>query len=100
MVKTIGEFKDELKTMRKEIYRKGEYADPKLIASWVDRLIISLEGITPKLDLMMQDIEELNDAVNSMAGMKSKKKGGIKKKIKKAVKKVKKKIKSSKKKKR
>lgn len=99
MVKTIKEFKDEMKTLRKEIYRKGKSADTKLVASWVDRLTISLAGVSPKLDLMMQDIEELNKAVSSMQGktVKTKKKKGIKKKIKKAVKKVKRKIKGKKK---
>ena len=87
MVKTIKEFKDEVKMIRREMYRKGKYADTKLVASWLDRLLISLEGISPKLDLMMQDIEELNDAMdNCTCGAVSKKKK-TKKKVKKKVKK-------------
>jgi len=65
VVKTIEEFKDEVRLIRKEMYRKGEYADTKLVASWLDRLLISLEGVSIKLDLMMQDIEALNDAMDN-----------------------------------
>lgn len=65
MVETIEEFKDEVKMIRREMYRKGEYADTKLVASWLDRLLISLEKVSIKLDLMMQDVEELNDAMDN-----------------------------------
>ncbi len=97
MVKTIQEFKDEVKMLRQELYQKGEYADVKLIASWLDRLLLSLEELAPKLDLMMQDVEELNNAVDALSSGKKQKKQGIKKKIKKAAKKLKKKIKTKKK---
>ena len=73
MVKTIKEFKDEVKMIRREMYRKGQYADAKLVASWLDRLLISLEKVAPKLDLMMLDIEELNKAVDACAGTPRKK---------------------------
>jgi len=98
MVKTIKEFKDEIEMIRKELYQKGEYADVKLVASWLDRLLISLEDVAPKLDLMMEEIEELNNAVDALSPGKKARKGGIKKKIKKTVKKIKKKFKKKKKK--
>lgn len=88
VVKTIKEFKDEIKMIRREMYRKGSYADTKLIASWLDRLLISLEGISPKLDLMMQDVEELNEAMdNCTCSPRPKTKKKAKKKAKKKVKK-------------
>ena len=75
MVETIEEFKDEVKLIRREMYKKGEYADTKLVASWLDRLLISLEKVSTKLDLMMQDVEELNDAMdNCTCGVAPKKK--------------------------
>ncbi len=94
MVKTIEEFKDEIKTIRREMYEKGEYADIKLVASWLDRLLISLESIAPKLDLMMIELEELNKAVTAIpAGKKVKAKEAKKilKKTKKLTKKAKRK---------
>jgi hypothetical protein len=93
VVKTIKEFRSEVKMIRREMYRKGNYADTKLVASWLDRLCISLEGVSVKLDLMMQDIEELNEAMDSCTC------GAVKKKVKKSKKKVKKKAKKKTKKK-
>jgi len=87
VVKTIKEFKNEVKMIRKEMYRKGNYADNKLVASWLDRLCISLEGVSVKLDLMMQDIEELNEAMDSCTCGAVKKKKKAKKKVKKKAKK-------------
>ncbi len=89
VVKTIKEFKDEVKMIRREMYRKGSYADTKLVASWLDRLLISLEEISPKLDLMMQDIEELNEAMdNCTCTPRPKAKKKVKKKVKKKAKKT------------
>jgi hypothetical protein len=62
MVKTILEFKDELKTLRREMRKKGAKADTKLVASWVDKLVISLEGLTPSLGLMREELNQLADA--------------------------------------
>ncbi|MBW3022586.1 hypothetical protein KY308_00595 [Candidatus Woesearchaeota archaeon] len=92
VVKTIKEFKEELKMIRKDIYKKGEFADNELIASWLDRLLVSLEEIAPKLDLMMIEIEELSES-SGTAPMKKKKAKKAKKKPKKAAKKAKKKAK-------
>ena len=49
------------------MFKKGENADSKLLGSWLDRLLIALEGICPKLDLMMVEIEELNKAVDALS---------------------------------
>ena len=62
MVKTIAEFRDELKTLREEMKSKGEFADAKLVASWVDRLVIALEGITPTLGLMGEALSQIAEA--------------------------------------
>ena len=95
MVKTIKEFKSELKIIRKELYRSAEFADPKLVASWLDRLLVSLEELSPKLDLMMIEIEQLSKSSGkTMPAKKTRKKiKKTKKKSKKAAKKMKKKTK-------
>ncbi|MBU0591626.1 hypothetical protein KKF81_06365 [Candidatus Micrarchaeota archaeon] len=52
MVKSIKEFQDELGVLRKEMYNYGETADAELVASWLDRLVISLDKLCNNLDLM------------------------------------------------
>lgn len=86
MVKTIKEFKDELRTIRRELYRSGGSADPRMIASWLDRLVITLEEIAPKLDLMMVEIEQLSKRP-AKAAAKKKTKKKVKKKVKKKMRK-------------
>ena len=56
MVETISEFEDELKSIREEMKAKGAKADTKVIASWLDRLIIALEGVTPALAMIDEEI--------------------------------------------
>lgn len=60
MVETIEEFGDELRVLRNELVAKGNTADVKLVASWVDRLILSLEKVTPTLALMAIELEQLS----------------------------------------
>jgi len=83
VVKTIVEFKDEIRMIRADMNRRGEFADTKLIASWLDRLLISLEAIAPQLDLMAIELEELVDAVDALASQKKAKSAGKKKPAKK-----------------
>jgi hypothetical protein len=61
-METLDGFKDELKELKKDIYKKGEDVDVKDVASWVDRLVISLEKITDTLDALEENIEVLSDA--------------------------------------
>lgn len=91
MVKTILEFKDELKTLRREMRKKGRKADTKLVASWVDKLVISLEGLTPSLGLMREELNQLAEAEECVcvADMPKMKKGKKKKPAKKVAKKKK-----------
>ena len=91
MVKTIKEFRDEIRAIRGELYRSGEYADPRLVASWLDRLLISLETLAPKLDLMMVEIEQLSKSSAKAPGKKAAKRAKVKKPKKKAKKAAKKK---------
>jgi hypothetical protein len=59
MVETIDEFADELKDIRAEMREKGAYADAKLVASWLDRLVEAMESLTPMLGLMGESLEQV-----------------------------------------
>lgn len=97
MVKTIKEFKSEVKEIRRDINKRGKKASLKLVASWLDRLLISIEGVAPTLDLMQISIEQLSKSGTTLKVKAGKVK--VKKvKMKKAKKKVKKTVKREKKK--
>ena len=55
----MEEFEDELKTLREEIKEKGEFADARLIASWLDRLIIAIENVTPAISVMDEEMSQV-----------------------------------------
>lgn len=76
-MKTIKEFKNEVKSIRQDIRKRGNDADRKLMASWLDRLLISLEELSPTLDLMQEELDQLSKIGTKM------KKGKLKVKIKK-----------------
>ena len=59
MVESIEEFQDELKALREEIREMGPKADTKLVASWLDRLVIALEKLTPTIDLMSEGLDQM-----------------------------------------
>jgi hypothetical protein len=59
MVKTIKEFQDELRVLREEMYDYGETADSELVASWLDRLVISLDKLCVNLDIMAVEVETM-----------------------------------------
>jgi hypothetical protein len=62
MAKTIEEFKEDLRLLRAELYENGEKADIKLLGSYVDRLLISLEGLAETLESIDIGMEELANA--------------------------------------
>lgn len=98
MVQTIKQFLDEIRMIRKDMYLRGERADTLLVASWLDRLVISLEKVAPTLDLMSEELDQLAKA--DMAKPKKKTKKVAKKKPKKASRKKARKPKKAKKKRR
>jgi len=57
MVETIDEFRDELGAIRDEMRQKGEKADARMVASWLDRLIIAMENLAPTLDMMGEGLD-------------------------------------------
>ena len=107
MIKTVREFQDDLKALRAEMYQRGEFADTELVASWLDRLIISLDKLSVSLDLMAVEVEVLSKRpskggikIKKAAKKKTKKKAAKKKAKKKPKKKAKKATKKKSKKKR
>jgi len=91
VVKTIAEFRDELRALRQEMFDNAEIADLHLVASWVDQLVISLEGLTHSLELMDVEVETLCgccDNVPARASVPSPKAKPAKKKAKKPAKKA------------
>ncbi len=57
MVKTLPEFRDDLRALREEMFSNAENADLKLVASWVDRLAMALEDLSVTLELMDQSVD-------------------------------------------
>jgi hypothetical protein len=57
MTKSITEFKEELKALRQEMRQNANRADSKLVASWIDKLVISLEGFTETLEMIDNELE-------------------------------------------
>ena len=78
MVKTIKEFRDELRMIRQEMYEQGETADTELVASWLDRVVISLDKVSSTLDLMAVEVDIMSKCCGTRA------KEGKAKKVKKA----------------
>jgi hypothetical protein len=67
MVKTIEEFKDELRALRREMFANAEVADTKLVASWVDRLAISLEGLSDSLQAIEAELDTCGECCSAPA---------------------------------
>lgn len=59
VIQTIEEFQDELKALRAEIAANPDSIDAKLVAAWLDKLIIALQGLTTNLGLMSAGVELL-----------------------------------------
>jgi len=70
-VETINEFADEIKAIKQEIYEKGDAADAKTVASWLDRLLIALDKIAPTLDLLAVEVAQISEVINNMQKEKS-----------------------------
>jgi len=65
MTKSITEFREELRALRYEMSHNASRADAKLLASWVDKLVISLEGFTETLDMFNNELEVTGECCGS-----------------------------------
>lgn len=57
MAKSLDEFREELRALRDEMYQSSDTADLKLVASYLDRLVMSLEGLSETLEAMENEVE-------------------------------------------
>ncbi len=79
MTKTFAEIKDDLKFIREELYRNSDKLDFKLLASYLDRTILSLEDLTDSLDVVDNEMDalcscaECEEPVKKATALKSKK---------------------------
>jgi hypothetical protein len=62
MVKTVEEFKDEMRTLRREMFQNADTADMKLVASWVDRIAMALEDLSDSLEVLTLSVETVSEA--------------------------------------
>lgn len=75
MIETVAEFKEEIRAIRNDMRDVGAKADTKLVASWLDRLVIALEKLTPTIDLMSEGLDQVaeNDCACECCGMEEEK---------------------------
>ena len=62
MAETVDQFRDELRALRVDLYSSGENTDIKLLASYLDRLIIALDDLAQNLDLMSVEVETMGES--------------------------------------
>jgi hypothetical protein len=89
MAKTIEEFREDLKLLKQDLYQNAETMDIRMLASFLDRLIASLDEITDRLEATEISVEELSEAEECVcqSAPKKKPKAAAKKKAKPAKKK-------------
>ena len=61
VVQTIEEFQNELESLRAEIAANPDSIDAKLVAAWLDKLIMSLQGLTNNLGLLAAAMDVLSE---------------------------------------
>jgi hypothetical protein len=62
MAKSIEDFREDLKLIRDELYQGAETMDLRILASYIDRLIISLDALADSIEGMEISMEELSTA--------------------------------------
>ncbi|MDD5172006.1 MAG: hypothetical protein PHF60_03130 [Candidatus ainarchaeum sp.] len=72
MMKSFSEIREELKNIRRDMYKTGGTADLKLIASYLDRVVLSLEDLTETLELMDVELETACECVECKPEKKAK----------------------------
>ncbi len=62
MSKSTEDFKEELKQIRDELYAGAETMDLRIVASYIDRLIISLDSLADNIESIEISVEEISNA--------------------------------------
>jgi len=62
MGETVKEFRDELRQLREEMFVNADAADIKLVASYIDRLVLSLDKLSEALEMFETEIETMSES--------------------------------------
>jgi hypothetical protein len=62
MGETVKEFRDELRQLREEMFVNADAADIKLVASYIDRLVLSLDKLSEALEMFETEIDTMSEA--------------------------------------
>jgi len=89
MAKSTEDFREDLKQIRDELYAGAETMDLRILASYIDRLIIALDAFAENIEGIEISVEELStsDECDCSCCKPQAKKAAPKKKAKKAAKK-------------
>ncbi|MFN7991343.1 MAG: hypothetical protein U0R44_04265 [Candidatus Micrarchaeia archaeon] len=69
MAKTFSEIRDELRSLKDEIFMSGENADMKLVASYLDRLVLSVDSLAETLEGLEASMEQIGSCCESCEDM-------------------------------
>jgi hypothetical protein len=56
-MKTLAEFRSDLKSLRDDMFNNSESMDTKLVASYIDRLVMHLEDLSETLEGMENEVD-------------------------------------------
>lgn len=59
-MKTVSEIKDDLRALRDDMFRSGENVDAKLVASYLDRLLLSVEDLSQSLESLEAEVDTVS----------------------------------------
>ncbi len=62
MAKTIEEFREDLRLLKQDLYQNAEMMDIRLLASFLDRLIVSLDELSDRIEATEISIEEMSES--------------------------------------
>ena len=62
MAKSIEEFREDLRLLKQDLYQNAEMIDVRILASFLDRLIVSLDELSDRIEATEISIEELSTA--------------------------------------
>ena len=62
MAKSIEELREDLKLLKEDMYQNAETLDVRLVASFVDRLIASLDELAERIESVEIAVEEVSGA--------------------------------------
>ena len=68
MIETMKELKSELRGIRQDIRRSGMRADPVIVASWLDRMVICMEKAMDSVDLMQERVDVMSGPAFKASG--------------------------------